>query len=63
MQEKPEYYTAEEVAEKLRIRKETVWKYIRDKQLRATKLGKHYRITPADLQDFLDKRTPPPEET
>ena len=46
----------EEVAEKLEVHERTVRGYIRRKQLRATKIGGRWRITPADLQTFLDKR-------
>jgi excisionase family DNA binding protein len=38
-----------------RPRKATVWRWIRDGKLRATKLGRHYYITADAAASFLEK--------
>lgn len=45
--------TVREVAEKLKVKESTVRSYIRDKQLRAIKLGKDWRISVEDLDAFV----------
>jgi excisionase family DNA binding protein len=66
--------TVEQVADYLQLNKLTVYKYIRDGRLPASKLGKSYRIRMSDVDSFLeqakqaktlrtgvsaDRRTPP----
>lgn len=46
--------TVEQVAEKLCITRQTIWKYIRDGRLPATSFGKYYRIKKADLEQFIE---------
>lgn len=48
----------EKVAEELGVHVDTVRKWIREKQLRAVKLGRRggYRIRRSDLHEFLRKR-------
>lgn len=48
-------YTLQEVADYLRVTRQTVYNYVTAKRLRATKIGKEYRVTEGDLQDFLKK--------
>ena len=45
-------YTADEVAERLNLHVKTVRRYIRDGRLKAKRIGKEYRITRADLDEF-----------
>ena len=45
-------YTVSDVAERLKLHVKTVLAFIRDGRLRATKLGKQYRVTKADLDAF-----------
>ena len=45
-------YTADEVAERLSLHVRTIRRYIRDGQLKAKRIGKEYRITQADLDEF-----------
>ncbi|MEU6235602.1 helix-turn-helix domain-containing protein [Kitasatospora sp. NPDC047058] len=45
----PQYYSVEQVAELLGLHVRTVRGYIRDGRLRATRIGKQYRIAAADL--------------
>ena len=50
------YYTPEEVADILKVRKHTVWNWLREGTLKGTKInGKIWRITDKDLEAFLNK--------
>lgn len=53
MQDRHEY-TAEEAAEVLRINKETILRKIRAGDLKATRIGKGYRIPGDELQRFMN---------
>ena len=44
--------TVEETAERLNLHPKTVLRYIRDGRLKAARIGKSYRITNADLDEF-----------
>ena len=46
-------YNLKEVAEVLRVSRQTIYNYITAKKLRATKYGKEYRVTEEDLQEFI----------
>ena len=46
-------YTPEDVAEKIGLKKTTIWKYIRNGKIIANKFGTHYRITQEQLDVFL----------
>ncbi len=47
------YYTPEEVANKFKVKKSTVYFWVREGKLRAVKLGSLIRIPEAALNDFL----------
>jgi excisionase family DNA binding protein len=47
------YYTPKEVAERLRLRVQTVYDYIRQGRLPAVRLGNRCRISHSDLEAFL----------
>ena len=50
------YYTPEEVADLLKVRKHTVWNWLREGTLKGTKInGKIWRITDKDLEAFINK--------
>ena len=52
--------TVGQVAAYLQLNRLTVYRYIREGRLRASKVGKAYRIRKADVDWFLDSmRTPP----
>lgn len=55
--ELPKVYTAEEIAETLQVTLRTVYNYIKDGRLKAVKLGKYWRVTEQQLNDFLTKST------
>lgn len=46
-------YTLQEVANILKVSRQTIYNYVTAKKLRATKYGKEYRVTEADLQEFI----------
>jgi len=48
------YFTAEEVAEVLKVTTESVRRWIRDGKLKSVKLGGRYiRVSQADLDEFV----------
>jgi excisionase family DNA binding protein len=51
-----EFLTVERIANELGLSEETVLRWIRKKELKAYRLGKTYRITKEDYQEFLDQR-------
>lgn len=48
-----EYYLVEELAEKLRVNKMTIYRYIKAGKLKVHKLGKGYRISRDEYQRFI----------
>ena len=52
---KQEYYTANELADKLRINIMTIYRYIKAGKLKAYKIGKEFRIDKKEFNKFLDK--------
>ncbi len=46
-------YTLEEVAEILKLTYWTVYGYVSNGKLKATKIGKQWRVTDEDLKKFL----------
>ncbi|HEY9220365.1 MAG TPA: DNA methyltransferase [Lutibacter sp.] len=51
------FLTVEEVAENLKVTRQTVSKYIRTSELNAVKINKSYRITINDYESFLKKNS------
>lgn len=52
---KQEYYSAKELAEKLRVNIMTIYRYIKAGKLKTYKIGKEFRIEEKEFQKFLDK--------
>ena len=50
-----EFYTAEELAQKLRVNIMTIYRYIKAGRLNAYKLGKEFRIDKKEFESFLNK--------
>jgi excisionase family DNA binding protein len=56
MTENKQLLTPEQVSEILQVHILTVYDYIRGGKLHAVRLGRHYRVLPADLDLFLEER-------
>lgn len=54
-QKNTEFYTAFELADRLRVNVMTIYRYIAAKKLKAYKIGKEYRIDKAEFESFLDR--------
>lgn len=50
-----EFYTAQELADKLRVNVMTIYRYIKAGKLRTYKIGKEFRIDAKEFKKFLDK--------
>ncbi|RCS25699.1 DNA-binding protein [Phyllobacterium salinisoli] len=53
-----EFYTVEFAAERLKLHPKTVLKFIRDGRLRATRIGRQYRILGSDLAALVGDSRP-----
>jgi excisionase family DNA binding protein len=47
-------YTIEEVMNILKVTRRTVYNYIKNGDVKAIKIGKYWRISHSNLQDFID---------
>lgn len=56
-----EWLSVDDIAKELNIHPDTVRGWIRERKLRATKLGRDYRIKREDLDKFLEARTINPD--
>lgn len=52
---KREFYTARELADKLKVNIMTIYRYINAGKLKAYKLGKEFRIERAEFERFMNK--------
>lgn len=50
-----EFYTAKELAEKLRVNIMTIYRYVKAGKLKAHKIGKEFRIEKSEFNRFMDK--------
>lgn len=48
-----EYYTPQQIAEKLQLSVRTIWSYIRSRKMPASKIGREYRISEEQLERFM----------
>ena len=48
-------FTPAEAAAILKVNPQTIWKYIREGKLMASKLGRVYRIREIDLENLLEQ--------
>jgi excisionase family DNA binding protein len=53
--EQKEFYTAQELADKLRVNIMTIYRYINAGKLKAFKIGKEFRIDKKEFENFLNK--------
>jgi len=52
---KKEFYTAQELAEKLRVNIMTIYRYIKAKKLKAYKMSKEFRVDKKEFDKFLKR--------
>lgn len=52
--EEMKLYTLREVEQILKVTQRTLYTYIQEGTLKATKIGKYWRVKHADLMDFVD---------
>ena len=52
-----EVYTLDEVAAKLQVTRRTLYAYLRDGQLKGIKIGREWRISETNLNEFLQHGT------
>lgn len=50
-----DFYTSQELADKLRVNVMTVYRYIKAGKLQAYKIGKEFRIDEGEFEAFLKK--------
>jgi len=50
-----EFYTAQELADKLSVNIMTIYRYIKAGKLKAFKISKEFRIEQKEFKKFLDK--------
>lgn len=55
MTEQREFYTAQELANKLRVNIMTIYRYIKAGKLKAYKMSKEFRIEKKEFDNFLNK--------
>jgi excisionase family DNA binding protein len=53
-QEKSDFYTAFDLADKLKVNVMTIYRYIGAKKLKAYKIGKEFRIDRVEFERFLN---------
>lgn len=53
--ENKEFYTAQELANKLQVNIMTIYRYIKAKRLKAYKIGKEFRIDKKEFDGFMNK--------
>ena len=49
------FYTAEELADELRVNIMTIYRYIKAKKLKVYKIGKEFRIDKKEFSNFLNR--------
>ena len=49
------FLTTQEIAELLKVREQTVRKWIHQQELRAVKLGREFRVAAKDLESFVNE--------
>jgi excisionase family DNA binding protein len=55
MIEQKEFYTAQELADKLRVNIMTIYRYIKSGKLKAYKMSKEFRIDQDEFDKFLNQ--------
>lgn len=50
-----DFYTTQELADKLQVNVMTIYRYLKASKLKAYKIGKEYRIDKQEFESFLSK--------
>lgn len=50
-------YTIDEVVQLLHVTRRTIYTYIKEGKLKAVKIGKYWRVTQKNLEEFLSTGT------
>jgi excisionase family DNA binding protein len=50
-------YTIEQISDILKVTQRTIYNYIKNKDLKAVKIGKYWRVKHSDLEEFIDTGT------
>ena len=50
-------YTIEQISNSLKVTQRTIYNYIKNKDLKAVKIGKYWRVKHSDLEEFIDTGT------
>lgn len=59
MNKKKEFYTAQELAYKIRVNIMTIYRYIKAGKIKVYKIGKEFRIDKEEFNNFLNKAQSP----
>ena len=51
-----ELYTLQEAADILKVSRQSVYNFVKDKRLKAAKVGREYRVTKEDLKEFIESQ-------
>lgn len=51
-------YTLDEVSELLKVTKRTLYKYLSEGKLPASKVGREWRVTEEQIKEFMENMTP-----
>ena len=51
-------YSINEVCEILQLTRRTIYTYIKEGRLKAVKIGKYWRVTKENLQEFINEGSP-----
>lgn len=54
-QEKSNFYTAKELSKELKVNIMTIYRYIKAGKIKAYRMGKEFRITKVEFNEFLNK--------
>lgn len=57
--ENEKLYRANEVAEKLELHKDTILRLIREGKMKAVRIGREYRVSQKDIDDYIAINTNP----
>ena len=54
MSEEKKFYSIDEVASMIQVTRRAIYNYLKTGKLKATKFGKYWRVSEADLKEFLN---------